>query len=90
MDRTMNTDNPYQSPIDQEVFDAHYSCPACGEVCEQGLIHALGNISWFPVSKDFKIVQPERLTTKKLNLETKLKAIRCKSCDTITIDLGSK
>ncbi len=90
VDWTMNQDNPYESPVGQDIFEAHISCSDCGEVCEQGLIHALGNISWFPVVKDFKIVQPERLTTKKLNLETKLRAIRCRNCDTITIELSSK
>jgi len=85
----METENPYEAPNQEEVEEALYSCSTCGEVCEQGKIHALGNISWFPEMKDFKIIQPERLATRMLNLETRIKSFRCRRCDTITIDLKS-
>lgn len=81
-------DNPYNAPSleSSEPVQANYSCPQCGETCEAGFIQALGNITWFPKAFSFKLSRPEKLSSKTLPLETRLKAFRCRQCDKITID----
>ena len=82
-------ENPYEAPGPSELVEADYSCPQCGEICEVGFIQALGNITWFPKMASFKLSRPEKLSSKTLPLETRLKAIRCRHCEKIMINLNS-
>ena len=84
------SDNPYQAPTpSDEIPRADFLCPLCGEACEVGLVHALGNISWFPEMTSFKMARPENLSGKTLALETKLKAFRCSHCLKIFMDYSA-
>ena len=80
-------DNPYQAPSStpRDCVEANYSCPQCGEVCENGFIQALGNITWYPKMTSFKLSRAEKLSSKTLPLETRLQATRCRDCGKITV-----
>ncbi len=82
--------NPYESPVPNkpEPVEADYSCPQCGKTCEAGVLQALGSINWFPKVASFKLNRPEKLSSKTLPLETRLKAIRCRNCDKIIVSLN--
>jgi predicted RNA-binding Zn-ribbon protein involved in translation (DUF1610 family) len=86
----MSNDNPYEPPqTDTEAVEAKFACPKCGAAMEKGVIQSLGNITWYAEMSSFKISVPERLSPKGLNLESKIPAVKCPDCKTITVEFPS-